>query len=291
MSTIFNDKIFAQEAMKSFVAHLFPFKAFSTDMSGETAKKGDAVIVPLVSTLTGTTFSSYEVAGGEISAITVNLNKHKVVPVDVSDIQGGNASAAKLDNFAFNAGAALAEAVLAEILSIFTPGSFGNAIVSTAAANWSVTQVRAVRKALNDNRAPKRGRSLIVNSAIEDAILGSTNVLQSYAYGGAEAIREGMVPRLVGFDVYGTDIIPLNGVSLAGIACTPDAVAVAVRAIQPLASDDLQGVEIVTDDVTGLSFGYRRHYSRATGKMFANLECLFGYAAGITKGAVLVTTP
>lgn len=291
MSTFFNDKIFAQEAMKSFVANLIPFKAFSTDMSGEAAKKGDAIIVPLVSTLTGTTFSSYEVAGGEITAITVNLNKHRVVPVDISDIQSANASAARFDNFAMNAGAALAEVVLAEIMGIFTPGSFGNAIVTTAAANWSVTQVRAVRKALNDNRAPKRGRSLIVNNAIEDAILGSTNVLQSYAYGGSEAIREGVIPRIVGFDMFGTDIIPLNGVSLAGVACTPDAVAVAVRALQPLATDDLESYEVITDDVTGLTFGYRRHYSRATGKMFANFECLFGYAAGITKGAVLVTTP
>lgn len=291
MSTIFNSKIFAQEAMKAFVANLFPFRAFSTDMSGEAAKKGDAIIVPLVSSLTGTTFSNYEVGGGEMTAVTVNLTKQKIVPVDVSDLQAANASHAKIDSFAMNAGAALAEAVLSDILSIFTTGSFGSASVTTAAANWTVAQARAVRLALNNNRAPRRGRSLIVNTTLEDALLGSTNVLQAYAYGGAEAIREGNVPRLVGFDVYGTDVVPLNGISLAGVGCTPDAVAVAVRALLPQAQGDLEAFEIVTDEQTGLTFGYRQHYNRKDGKVYGNFECLYGYAAGLTKGASLITVP
>jgi len=292
MSTInFNDKIFSQEILKAFVANLPLLGAFAKDFSSVTKAKGDAVAVPLLSALTATTFASYETAGGTLSTVTVNLNVHRHVPVDISDIQSANSSAAKFDNFAANAGAALAESVIARVLSLVTTGGYGAAVITTSAALWTRTQVRAFRKALNVLRAPSRGRIFVSNLDIEDALLGDTNITQAYAYGGSEAIREGKVPRLMGFDMFGTDMIPLNGISLAAFACVPDAIAVAMRYLAPQDPTDLSAAEMATDPATGITIGYRRHYARATGVMYANVECLFGFAAGLTPGLVLATIP
>ena len=71
-SIALNDKIFTQVALQAFVAKLAPLNAFTRDFSGDARRKGDAIVVPLISGITATTFNqSYEVGGG---AITLNLN-------------------------------------------------------------------------------------------------------------------------------------------------------------------------------------------------------------------------
>jgi hypothetical protein len=43
----------------------------------------------------------------------------------------------------------------------------------------------------------------------------------------------------------------------------------------------------VTDPETGLSIGYRRHYSPATGRHFVSFEAVYGYTRAITNAARL----
>ena len=109
MATVnFNDSIFAQEALQSFVAMLTPLNAFSKDFSGASAQKGNAIYVPRVDSVVATTFNqSYTGTGGTINTITVNLDQHRITTVDLTDVQQLNSSAATVANMARQQGKAL----------------------------------------------------------------------------------------------------------------------------------------------------------------------------------------
>ena len=294
MATVnFNDSIFAQEALQAFVAELAPINAFARDFSGETARKGNAVYVPRVDSITATTFNQlYNVGGGTINTITVSLDKHRISHMDLTDVQQLNSSAATIDNMARQAGKGLAKLVLQDIWSVILTTNFGAAVVTTAAANYSKTQVRAFRKALAQSNVDMSMLSLILDTETYDSLLGDTNIVQAFQYGGSEAIRDGRVPRLMGFDVYESNVIPINGISLTGFACHPDAIAVAMRGFQDVVpSGAYEAFESVTDDESGITMTYRRHYDPNVGKMYGNFECLFGYSAALTPGLKLATVP
>lgn len=294
MATInFNDAIYAQEVLNAFVAALTPIKAFSRDFSGATAAKGNAVYVPRIDAVTATTFNqSYTGTGGTINTITVTLDKHRIQTIDLTDVQQLNSSAARIENFAAQQGKALAKIVLQDIWSVITTTNFTAATVTTAAANWSKTQARAMRKALAADNVSMENISLILSVDAYDALLGDSTINQAYAYGSAAAIQEGKIPRLMGMSVYESNVIPLNSISLNSFACHPDSIAVAMRNINAVVPDGVyQGLEVLTDPASGISMGYRRYYDGGTGKTHASVECLFGYAVGLTPGLKLATVP
>jgi hypothetical protein len=293
MTLNFNDGIYAQDVLNAFVATLAPLRAFSRDLSGATAAVGNAVYVPRIDAVTATTFNqSYTGTGGTVNTITVSLDKHRIQTIDLTDVQQLNSSAAKIENFARQQGQALAKIVLQDIWSVITTTNFGAAVVTTAASNWSKTQVRALRKQLSQSNVDLSQVSLVLDTETHDALLGDSTINQAYAYGGAEAIREGRIPRLMGFNVYESNVIPLNSISLTAFACHPDAIAVAMRNINTVVPDGVyQGLETLTDRASGISMGYRRYYDGGTGKVYASVECLFGYAAGLTPGLKIATVP
>ena len=293
MTLNFNDAIYAQEVLNAFVAALTPLNAFSRDFSGESAQRGNAIYVPRIDAVTATTFNqSYIGTGGTVNTITVSLNQHRIQTIDLTDVQQLNSSAAKIENFAAQQGKALAKIVLTDIWSIITTSNFTAATVTTAAANWSKTQARAMRKALAADNVSMDNISLILSVDAYDALLGDSTINQAYAYGSAAAIQEGKIPRLMGMSVYESNVIPLNSISLNSFACHPDAIAVAMRNVSAVVPAGVyQGLEVLTDPASGISMGYRRYYDGTTGKTHASVECLFGYAAGLTPGLKLATVP
>lgn len=299
MATInFNDAIFARRALTAFTARLSSLRIFATDFSGLAAQKGNAIYVPRVDALTATTFAytnnssrPYEGDGGSVNTITVNLNNHHIVPVQITDIDAVNSSAATGDKLAATAGRDLGKRVLQTIWSLITTGTFGSAAVTTSSANWSKTAIRQFRLALaNDNVGLDNGFNVVCNETAFDGLLGDSNLSQAYLYGGPEVIRNARIPGVFGAEIYGSNLVPANGVSLTGFACVPDAIAVAMRYLAPQESGAYAAAFQVTDPESGFTMGYRRHFQPGTGKLHINLECLFGYAAGLTLGLKIATT-
>ncbi len=244
---------------------------------------------------TATTFTQaadvYEQAGGNVSAITVSLNENHLVPVDITDLQALNQSPARAEIYATQAGAALVNRVFARICSLITSVNFGAIVTTLAAASWNITTIRKLKLTLEQRDATPDMRSLFIPVEIEDALLGDTGINQAYAFGNANAIQDGKVPRLLGMDVYALNQIPLNGISLVAWAMHRDAIAVAMRMKRPQAPDDLLAYEELVDPRSGFSFTYRRHYSRASGKHHINLEALFGMTQAITLNLALAVKP
>lgn len=291
MSTInFADKIFAMEALQAFNASIVPFNAFTKSYSSLAGKVGDAIVVPRVDVLSTTTFAyannsdfPYEGSGGTVNAITVNLNNHQIVQVDITDIQAANSSPAEAVTFARQQGRALAKKVQQSVWASLIAANFGSAITAVSIASYGLSQLRAVRNTLMKRDVPKDQLSFIVNEDVYTNLLGDSNVTKALEYGGSEAIREGRIPRLIGANVYSTNILPANSISLVGMLVHPDSIALACRALIPQNPERYDAFEVLTAD-NGLTMGYRRHYNPGRGKMYANFECLFGFSVGLTLG-------
>jgi hypothetical protein len=297
MATFYNEKIYLQEVMNAFTAGMAPVSAFSRSFSAATANKGDAIIVPRVSVMSTTTFSydnnsgfPYEGSGGEVVAITLNIDKHQIVPCDVTDIQSVNSSVADVTTFARQQGAALARKCLTDIFGLLSITNFGAAAATPVSiANTGIDQLREARLTLVNRRVPMENLNLVSSAELYERLLADGNVSKSLEFGGSEAIREARIPRLLGMNIYETNALPLGGtLSLIGFVAHQDAIGLAVRTLMPQSSAPYEAVEIVTDPQTGLSFTYRRHFNPGRGKMFANVECLFGFTTALTLGIGLL---
>ena len=297
MATTFNDTLFGQTAFQALVEKLTPLSAFSTDISTEVRSEGSAVVVPLFGNITTTTFSQasdvYEQTGGVISAITVTLNKRKITPVDMTLQQLAESSnVGRFDQYANQLATSMAQAVLTDVWSLLTTVNFGAAVITTASANYTRTQLIEARRQLL--KAGVRGqKSFIVNMEAESGLLGDTNIVLALNRGdGGAALREGELGRLFGMDLYSSDVLPGNSISLVGFAAGREGIAFAMRNLGDyLPSGDYEAVEQLVDNDSGISALYTRHWSRAQGKYFINLHCLYGYSTAVTGAVKVFTTP
>jgi len=296
MATVFNDTIFAQTAFQQLVEILTPIRAFATDISSDVNTQGSAVVVPLFGNSTTTTFTQsttvMEQTGGLLSAITVTLDKRKITPVSLTHQQLAESSnAGRWDKWAYQLGKSMGQAVLTDIWSLLTTSNFGAAIITTASASYTKTQLIEARKVLK--QAGARGEySFVGNMVIEGALLGDTNLVNYFNRGDATAIKEGDLGRLFGMNVYASDIIPANSASIVGFACGQDGIAFASRALgQYLPNADFEAIEEMTDPESGLTALYTRHYSRASGTYFSNMHMLYGYSVAVTNAVKVFTTP
>ena len=111
--------------------------------------------------------------------------------------------------------------------------------------------------------------------------------MDASAFGARDVISEGRVPRVLGMNVYESMILPTNSITLSALAVHPSAAAIAVRALEPQAPSEYLAATVVTEPMSGLTLGYRRHYNPSSGKHFVSFECVFGAARAITGAAKL----
>lgn len=278
----------ANTALESFVKELLPLNLFSTNFSPETypaRHKGQGILVPLVGTLTATTFGgTYAITTFAKSVITVTINRHKLVPIGETDLDAANNSDSALETMAFQAGRALAQAVLEDVLTLVTTANFsaiGTAVSSTA---LDVPGLRSGKLALDQANCPRQPRVTLMDSVGMDALLAVTNFVQAYMFADNNVLREGRVMRALGADLYA-----LNGsfVSAASINCFfahPSAIAIAMRYLTPQRPENYDFAEQFSDPNTGITMGMRDYYDPLTGTRYLAIEANYGYSAGITNG-------
>lgn len=291
MATItnLNDDIIAQVALNQFTQRLAPLGAFSVSYSADAARRGDRVSIPLVSAITATTTATvnYGAGGGTLTAAEAVIDQHVISTVSLTDTQVANSSAANFETFARQqAGAVAAKAmqtIFLNILATTAASAYGAATVTTAAGNFDFDQLVDMGKALDDNEAPAEGRVAVLNPAAYTALVKD---LKNNFNIGQDPVRSGVLSDVAGFTVYRTTAIGSAGISnLYAIAGVPDAIAVAVRILQPQAANEYLATRVVTDE-NGLALGYRRFYEPSSGTHNIAFEMLLGCTRGITKGLV-----
>jgi hypothetical protein len=291
INSALNDKLIAQAALEAFTADLEPLSIFTTSYSNEVVRRGASVEVPLIANLSATTFAdSYEADGGTMNKVTINVDTHRIVTVSLTDTEYSKSSVAEITKFATQQGKALAQSVLTSFYNLFVTTAGGAAQFSASLTNLSaftITNARALRKALSDEKAPLTGRALILNTSLYDSLLSQSGLLDASQFGARDVISEGRVPRILGMNAYESLVLPTNSISLAAMAVHPNAAAIAIRALEPQAPSEYLSTAVVTDPQSGITLGYRRHYAPGSGKMFVSMECVFGASRAITGAAKL----
>lgn len=286
--TNLDNEIFSNAALETFLKTLLPFNAFSTNFSPDPVQKGQTVLVPLIASLTATTFGgSYAICAGSQSVVTITINKHKHVPIGQNDLDAANSSRASLESFAAQQGRALALAVLQDVFTLCTTANFSlaTAVASTA---LDVPQIRTARLALNQNDVAADPRSLILDCVPMDALLSVTNFVQAQMFRDQSVLADGKVGRALGFGMYElNNLFPSTG-SVMGFAAHASAIAIAMRYLMPQGGNTYSDARAITDPGTGITIGLRDHFDNNTGTRYLNLEANYGYSVGLSTGGRLL---
>lgn len=280
----------ATAALEGFVKELLPLNMFSTSFSPESVGRGtgNVVLVPLVGALTATTFGgTYAITTFAKSVITVTVNRHKFVPIGQTDLDAINNSDSALESFGFQQGAALAQAVLEDILTLVTTSNFSS-VTAVAAASLDVPQLRAARLALNQANAPKAGRFAMVDSTGYDGLLSVTNFVQAQMFADNSVLKEGKIMRALGFDFAELNGSFVSAASVNAFIGHSSAIAIAMRYLAPQSTTQYDNASAFSDSRTGMTIGLRDFYDPATGTRYVALEANYGYSAGITNAGRII---
>jgi hypothetical protein len=296
MSTIaspLQDSIIAESAIEAFVAELAALRAFSTDFSAETEKQGATVQVAIPANIVaGTTQNAYETEEtSALNSVQVPLSSYAKATVGITDSQFANSSSARLEKFARQQAKAVARKIITDTFALIINATYAQK-VTKALASLTSADVRALKVLLGKADVPMSDRSLFLNVDAFDKIAGDTTLTIANAmfYGGSEVVREGRIPRLLGFDVIESNIIPANGENLIGFAVHPSALAIAIRTLKPQAPGEYLESRVIVDEASGIGLGFRRHYSPAKGTHYCTFEAVYGAVAAVPAGLARLVT-
>lgn len=281
----------ADSALNAFVKTLAPLNVFSRSFSPVAVAvrmRGNGIAVPLVGTMAATTFAgAYNICGGTKTVVTITMNRHKIVHVGQSDIDALNNSDSGLDSFGYEQGAALAIAVIEDVLTLVTTANFGSA-GQTTAANLDLTQLRGARLSLNIGNCPLQPRACLIDAVGMDALLNVTNFVQAQMFKDTSVLQEGRIMRALGFDFHELNSSFVAAASVNAFFCHPSAIAIAMRYVTPQDTAGYWAAEQVADPISGATFGIRGVFDPLTGQNYLAFECNYGYSAGITNGGRIV---
>lgn len=279
------------QMLQGFVKQLAVLAAFSTRYEPTPSGKnqGNTILVPLVGSLSATTYNgSYAISGGTMSVVTVTIDKHHVVHIGQNDLDAMNNSEAKLDNYFFQAGAALGQRVVEDVLTLVTTSNFAS-VTAVASTALDLPQLRAARLALNQANVRGLARFGLIDCVGYDALLGVTNFIQAYASAdGGAAQREGSVGRKLGFDLYELNSMFTSANSVNAFLGQASAIAIAMRYVAPQKPEAYDMAQMFTDPASGATFGLRSIYDPLTALDYMAIECNWGKSVGLTQAARII---
>ena len=279
--------------LETFVAALMPLRAFSIDFSSEFIERGKTVHVPVV----GAANKSYDFKGSyaqnadsSVDTIPVELTKHKVQSLHLTDKEYSESSVISLERLARSKARQLAQDVLQDIWGAIVAKDYSLAIPALAATAFDAAKVLKIREACAAKNMPVSERSIILDDAFYSNLLGDDKISHSYLTQMSQpSLMEARIPRVYGFDIYETTILPENGEKLVGFAAHPRGLAIANRYLMPLRPESYLEAGPVTDPTTGITLGYRRYYDNDSGKEIAAFECVYGFKPAIKQGILRIT--
>lgn len=167
---------------------------------------GTKIHVPVINGLIANDFvSQVTIQDATSTDAYIELNKHKEVSFVVHDIEQAQANADIRKAYTDEAGAAIAEAINKDIMALYASLSQS---VGSAGTDITEDTILAAKLALDKAKAPKKDRTLVVAPEQENALLKIDRFTRADAIGG-DAIKEGMLGRIHGFDVMSTADVPV----------------------------------------------------------------------------------
>ena len=134
------------------------------------------------------------------NSVNITLSKHKTVDYILEDVAFSQAQAgvSMMEAYGSAAGIAIAEAVESDLIA--TAQGWTLTTLGTIGSNLAAATVQSMQKALDDAKAPQSGRYFFVSTKDRNALLADTNLSNWYAFAQQQAIGQGIVPGIYGFD-------------------------------------------------------------------------------------------
>lgn len=287
------DKVM-REGLRALKHRLSPVLALSTVFRDQALTETETVRVPFypLETMSSKDFNgSYSGHGGNanVNALDVTVNKRKYQVLEFTSKELARNSIVDLNRVMALKIEKLAEDVLTDIFSVVTLADYGAAILDTTAANFTRDDVADMRTTLTAAHWPATGRSLLLDSAWEGALV--KDLLQVDKSGTDSALREGSVGRLVGFDIFDHPNMPNNGEKLVGCAIMPYAILAAFSPIEPAPAVRKMMVDYrkYTDADSGLTLEYREFGDAYSDSAMQVIEVNYGYKKGDTAQLKRIT--
>lgn len=278
----FIPSVWANRALDILRSNIVLARIVTRDSDFEPGWRGQTLNIPYPGTMVAqdkvadTPVTPQTPTGG--ASIPVTLNKHKVVDFIVEDVGRAQASGELLDRYIRPAAIALGDAVEDDLFALYSGFSVSTGVSGT---DIPAATIRTARKLLNDAKVPTAGRFLIVSSKDEMALLGDAALATYFANSRTQALSEGSIGMLYGFDVRMSQRVPVvvNAPnSTKNLALHPEAMILATRPFQdPPANSGVQATTIV-DPETGLAIRVLYSYDVANRGVRIGFDILYGVA-------------
>lgn len=285
-----------QLVVEDFERRLLPVKAFATNISNVPLEGTNKAQVRFYDLDTGAS-TSFKSTDGYVAGDTATDNREiqigKRATADVADdtkqydrkYQGLSFTSEEIARQPFLdivrlarlKADKLASDIIAHVLGIVTAANYGAAAVIEPAGAFDSDDVATLKAACKT--WPEAGRTLILDSAYDASLLKDSAIKGALNYGGSEAIRQGRIPQLFGFDYIEIPTIPANGENLVGMAVFMSAIAFAQAPVPPIEEVRRDGTtySIVTGK-TGISFEYRTFGNSQMDSGLHFIEASYGFA-------------
>jgi len=287
------------ETIRAFATRILPLRLFATAFQNVPLQGTDEVVVPYYPLQTAastnwngsTGYAFADTVTTSMKKITVNKRKYQSIDFGSDTLRRQPAfNVAQLGTM--NA-EKLAVDVINDVLSVVTASAFGSAALTTAAAAITSDDIIALMGACNDAHWPDAGRGLIVDSAVNTALMKDTAYKLATNIGGTEVVRGGRLPMLSGFEYAWMPNLPTNSEKLIGFACFMSGILAAFCPVEPSPEvrNSLAAYEVVTDPASGISLNYRAWGDADLDRSKQVIECAYGYVAGEAAAIKRICTP
>ena len=278
----------AEKAIEAAHKALVKVGLFSTDFSADAVQPGSTMKVPVFTPAAAAQFdattNNYATVDGSVAYQSVTFGNHvkhtfAFTDTDFLLVKGQQfwANAGRASGTAVSMAIATAVSGLINKTNIPKSGSPFSSKNEVVFSSVTLAAVAAFRdKCAKIGTDPAR-----VVLMLEPATFASVlALLPANAYGGTDAIRDGVIPGLFGFKaaVENSYLTTASGENLVGALVPEDSIVVAGRTIEVQSPRVYQEVGYTTDEASGLTLGLRRFGDPKTGENFASVEALFGAA-------------
>ena len=180
-----------------------------SDYSAMVGPGMDTVKIPRMGNFTVNTKAENTAVDAQVNAFSTDdlaLNRHKVIQFLLEDIAALQSKVAVSQAYVVQAGKDLAvemdQACIDELESGVSTSAPDHKIAFDSGSALTKDDILNARKLLNVAKVPLSDRAAVISPANEAAILAISEFVRVDESGGSEALRNGRIGKLFGFDIF-----------------------------------------------------------------------------------------
>jgi hypothetical protein len=277
--------------MQSYLDLVAPITSLTLDASPSLIYPGEKV--RLIHVGTSSAAVSFDKSAGYVmkdaqQAGTDITMTHLYTAAELSDEDFSNSGLLTIENFGESHGGALGSTVTLNTWTYLSASVAGANTQTFTGSTFSLDNVTALGKSLDDSKVPVTKRVLLLNPTLHQALRKDDAVQNAASFGGPEAIRTGFLPSIDTFSkVFCVTNLPSG---TAGFALHPSCAVVALRGVQTQVPEMYKEYFTLQDERTQIPITIRKWGNPDLSVARMVWETGFGIAAGNVAGCIRIVS-